>query len=480
MPTRATHLRSLAVLALLVGALLVQASSASAAPPPNDARSAPAAVGALPATISGTTVESTVDADEPPSACGPVSPKGSVWYALSGAGARDLLVALDAGGDMDATVEVFSRQRSQVTSVGCQTTNRRGEATVDFTGVADASYLIRVAPLPNSVQAGFRLRVVAPEPPATPPGPLLPAGGGSGQVDRFGNPDDAWSIQVQEGRAYRINLVTPGKGCARGALFAPGSGFGDQVKPLRCDAQTLFTPVVSGRYSIRVQAPRASRAVIPYRLHAGLAKRDDTAPGIEIANDDRVGGKLRGSGLDSLDLYRFSVTRRSDLKVRLRTTHDFDVSLITDGGNRLGRATGGLEERIRPGRYFIAVRARNGDGGGYTLSRLARTITRSRMLVDGARSGALPAGGSAALQLRVSQQVDGPATFTVERFDPLAGWLFDTRFTPRVRGGLAEVLFRPPTVGRWRVTGSFDGTRIASASEGGTAHFRVTEPPTDG
>ena len=182
--------------------------------------------------------------------------------------------------------------------------------------------------------------------------------------------------------------------------------------------------------------------MIPYRLHAGLAKRDDTAPGIELANDDRVGGRLRGSGLDSLDLYRFSVTRRSDLEVRLRTTHDFDVSLITDGGNRLGRATGGLEERIGPGRYFIAVRARNGDGGGYTLSRLARTITRSRMLVDGARSGALPAGGSAALQLRVSQEVDGPATFTVERFDPLAGWLFDTRFTPRVRGGLAEVLFR--------------------------------------
>ena len=109
-------------------------SAASAAPPPNDARSAPAAVGALPATISGTTVESTVDADEPPSACGPVSPKGSVWYALSSAGARDLLVALDAGGDMDATVEVFARQRSQVSSVGCQTTNRRGEATVDFTG----------------------------------------------------------------------------------------------------------------------------------------------------------------------------------------------------------------------------------------------------------------------------------------------------------------------------------------------------------
>ena len=480
MSPRATHLRSLAVLAAFLAAVLVYAAPASAAPPPNDLRSAPAPVGALPATISGTTVQSTSDADEPPSACGQVGPKGSVWYALANASARDLLVALDAGGDMDATVEVFERQRSQVTSVGCATTNRRGEATVDFAGGAGTSYLIRVAPLPNSVQAGFTLRVVAPQPPASPPGPLLPSGGASGQVDRFGNPDDAWSLRVRKGRAYRINLVTPEKGCVRAALFAPGSGFGDQVKPLRCDAQTLFTPEVSGRYSIRILAPRASRARLAYRLHAGLAKADDTAPGIQIRNDDRVGGKLRGSGLDALDLYRFSITRRSDLRIRLRTTHDFDVSLISDGGNQIGRGVGSLERRVSPGRYFIAVRARNGDGGGYTLSRLTRTITASRTLVDGARATSVPAGGSVGLELRVSQGVDGPATLVVERFDPLAGWLFHSRFNPRVRGGLATVAFRPPSVGRWRVTGAFDGTRIASESRGGTASFRVTEPPTDG
>ena len=110
----ATRLRRLAALAAPLAVLLVQASAASAAPPPNDLRSAPAAVGALPATLSGTTVESTVDIDEPPSSCGAISPKGSVWYALSNAEPRDLLVALDAGGDMDATVEVFRRERSQV------------------------------------------------------------------------------------------------------------------------------------------------------------------------------------------------------------------------------------------------------------------------------------------------------------------------------------------------------------------------------
>jgi hypothetical protein len=64
----------------------------------------------------------------------------------------------------------------------------------------------------------------------------------------------------------------------------------------------------------------------------------------------------------------------------------------------------------------------------------------------------------------------------VERFDPLAGWLFDARFHPSVNAGLAVVDFRRPAIGRWRVSGAFDGTRIASASNGGTAFFRVEEP----
>jgi hypothetical protein len=67
----------------------------------------------------------------------------------------------------------------------------------------------------------------------------------------------------------------------------------------------------------------------------------------------------------------------------------------------------------------------------------------------------------------------------VERFDPLAGWLFDATFRPTARGGRAAVSFRPPTVGRWRVTGTFEGTRRASPSEGGTARVNVEEPLED-
>jgi hypothetical protein len=486
MPSPAKHLRSVSILALLLAGLLVQAAPAAAAPPPNDARAAAQDVGALPATLRGTTVDATIDEDEPFSGCsGPG--KGSVWYAFTAAEAREILVALDADGDMDATVEVFLRQRSQVSSVGCRTTDRRGEATVDLDAAKGGSYLIRVAPLANSVTAGFTLRVVAPDRPAQPPGQPLPAAGASAQVDRFANPDDAWAVSMTAGRTYRINFATPGRGCANAALYAPGtSGFGGaSVRSLRCDAQTVFTPPKSGRYTIFVRAPRASRARIAYRLGAGLARADDTAPGIEIENDDRVSGSLRGSAVDGLDLYRFSVARRSDLRVRLGTTHEFQVLLLTDGGHRLACGCGGagdkqLDRRIAPGRYFLAVRARNGDDGGYVLSRLARTITRSRALAGGERSATISSGSSSQLSLAVSPGVAGRATLLVERFDPIAGWLFDARFHPRVSGGRATVAFRPPSVGRWRVTGAFDGTRRASPSAGGIARFRVTEPVTDG
>jgi hypothetical protein len=485
MPSRSQRLRLLAA-AIVPAALLLQGAPAQAAPPSNDARAAAQEVGALPATLRGTTAEATLDEDEPfPGCSGPI--KNSVWYSLRTAEARAIIVALDAGGEMDATVDVYQRQRSQLTPVSCRATDRRGEATIDLDATRGADYLIRIAPLANSVTEAFSLRVIAPDPPARPPGQALPAGGTSGAVDRLANPDDAWSFELSKGRTYRMNFVNPGRsGCPQAGLFAPGAaGFGGAaVRALECDAQTVFTPPRSGRYTVYVRAPRASRARLPYRLRVGLAGQDDTAPGLEIANDDRVGGALAGAELDVVDLYRFSVARSSDLTIKLETTRDFRVVLLSDGGRRLACGCGPagnkrFEERIRPGRYFLAVRARDGDGGRYVLSRLARTITRSRMLADDQRSAAITIGSAIDLSLNVAPTVDGAATLLVERFDPLAGWLFDARLHPRLRNGRASVSFRPPTVGRWRVTGAFDGTRRASPSDGGTATFTVTEPVTD-
>jgi hypothetical protein len=453
--------------------------SALAVAPPNDARTAPQELGQLPAVARGTTAEATLEEDEPGSACGPI--KNSVWFSFTAPSSRELLVALDAAGDLDATLEVFTRQRSQLTSLTCQRTNRRGEATIDADPAASTTYLVRVAPLANSVDDRFSLRVVLPDEPARPPGLRLPAAGGSGTVDRFANPDDAWSTRMREGRTYRINLVTVGQGCVQVALYPAGSFGSDPAVSLACDDHAVFSAPASGRYTLHVRAPRASRVRLPYRMRVGPAKRDDSAPAVVLSDDRRVSGSLAGDELDALDLYRFSLARRSDLRVRLNTTRDFDLRLLTDGGRRLACSCGStgskeLTRRLSPGRYFIAVRARDGEHGEYVLSRLARTITRSSMLIDGERSATVAPGSTVALALRVTPTVNGRAVMLVERYDPLSGWLFHSRHRRHVSGTAATVSFRPPFVGRWRVTGEYEGTRTSSPSNGGQASLRVLEP----
>ncbi|HWM09750.1 MAG TPA: PPC domain-containing protein, partial [Solirubrobacteraceae bacterium] len=250
---------------------------------------------------------------------------------------------------------------------------------------------------------------------------------------------------------------------------------------LRCDSHTVYVPSASGLHTLHVQAPRASRERIRYRLRVGGTTADDTAPGLRLANDVRVRGGLRGGELDAVDLYRFSIASRSTLRVTLATNASFDLELRRDTGGRLSCACGEpgskeLERRLAPGRYFIAVRARDGAGGRYALRRLARTITRADMR---ASAGSIPPGASVGLELGVTPAVDGPTAMRVERFDPLAGWLFHTVLRPPARGGRAAVSFRPPSVGRWRVTGSFEGTRRAAPSEGGTVRIRVEEPLED-
>jgi hypothetical protein len=462
---------------MLVG-LLWLASPAAAAPPANDARTAAQAL-TLPALVRGTTVDATVDADEPSSGCAGI--KDSVWYSFTAASSRELIVALDAAGDLDAVVEVFTRRRSQLSAVTCEQTNRNGTATLDVDEQAGTDYLIRVGALANSVDDRFTLRVVEPEAPARPPGTPLPARGTTGQVDRLSNPDNAYAARLTEGVTYRINLVTTGPRCTRLDLFAPGAYGRLAEATINCDDETVYTPPRSGVYSLRIQAPRGSRTPRSYRLRVGRAGPDDSAPGLELADDRRVRGSLHGAGLDALDLYRFTVPRRSDLTVRLRTTRDFDLKLLDGRGRRLGCECGEpgektLVRRLRRGSYFIAVQARDGAGGGYVLSRLASVITRATMLADGHRSETVAPGHTVALALRVTPPVGGRATLVIERHDPLAGWLFYAREHPRVQGDAATFPFRPPSVGRWRVTGAYDGTRSSSPSAGGTARFRVQEP----
>jgi hypothetical protein len=276
--------------------------------------------------------------------------------------------------------------------------------------------------------------------------------------------------------------VSSGGRCARAELYADAGAFRDDpVRRLRCDGHSVFAAPANGTYSVLVFAPRASRDRISYRLRVGRAQADDTAPGIRLPNDVRVRGHLQGNELDAVDLYRFTVGRPSVLRLRLRTGRDFDLRLITDTGRRIADERGfagtkEIERRIKPGRYYAVIRARHGAAGRYSLRRVVRTITHSRMLVDGARSTTVGPGRAVTLELAVSPPVAGRAALLIERFDPLAGWLFHSRVNASVIGGHGRLHWVPPTIGRWRVSGEYLGTRRAAPSEGGTVRVMVEEP----
>jgi hypothetical protein len=471
------------VVALLV--LGVLAPAAQAAPPPNDERANAQPLGSLPASVRGTTVDATNEPGETSACVGPTG--GSVWYSLAGAAdARSLVLDFDASGDLDAVVDVYRRDRSQLTQVACGQTNRNGVLTLDFDQDRGAALLIRVAPRPNSVSAGFSMRVVQPDAPEHPPGRALRRSGASGSVDRIANPDDAYSTRMRAGHSYRIHLVSKGR-CATAGLYGPGtSSFsdGDTVRFLDCDDYLLFTPRAGagGRYSIQVRAPRSRRGALPYHLQVAPAGKDDTAPGRTLANDVRVRGSLRGSGTDVVDLYRFAVTRPSVLDLRLRTgDHPFNLQLVGERGRRIACACGEfgsqqLRLRLKPGRYFAAVRARSGADGSYRLSRLTRTITRTRVLVEGKRAATVAPGRTVSIGVHVDPGASGPVTVDVERFDPLAGWQFLTRYERRASGGSAAIAFTPPAVGRYRFHATFDGTRQAAPSGPSRASLLVAEP----
>jgi hypothetical protein len=69
-------------------------------------------------------------------------------------------------------------------------------------------------------------------------------------------------------------------------------------------------------------------------------------------------------------------------------------------------------------------------------------------------------------------------TVTVERFDPVAKWLFFRTYNVNAAGGSATVGFLPPSVGRWRAEASYAGSRTQSPSASGFATLLVAGPLT--
>ena len=275
-------------------------------------------------------------------------------------------------------------------------------------------------------------------------------------VQRFANQDDAWYVDLVRGRTYRLNLVTVGDGCVNLELFPAGtkSFGGSSLRDVSCDAHTVFVAEHDGRYPILVTAPRSSRAVLKYRLRVGAALADDTAPGLRLTADREVRGSLHGSELDALDLYRFGVAHRSDMRIRLATDHRFEVVLDDRRGAGARRRAAPPRRAARP-RPLLRGRPVAGRRERGVRPEAARP--HDHVGPDHRERQPEHHGGpdrAVTLAVRVSPAVDGPATLVVERFDPLDGWLFAARFRPQVSGGTAAVTWTPPALGRYRVAGT--------------------------
>jgi hypothetical protein len=463
------------VAAVVTTAFLLLPAAASAAPPSNDNRANPREL-SLPASVTGTTVDSTLETDEPGS-CAAL--KGSVWYSLTAASDQRIVTSVKNAGNLDGTLQVFERRRSQLRPVICETSDDDGEALASFKPTKGANYLVRVGQLSNSVPGTFRLDVFAPQPPATGPGPQLPAAGVTRTLDSVQNTDDAFSFRMRSGTSYRVNLTTSGEeGCVALELYPPGTrDFEDAspVKRLRCGGYVLFTPGAGegGRYSMRAVAAPRRRGDQRYHLQSALALTDDTAPGLFLGNYQRARGSLQGRGVDTVDLYRFDVARRSDLKLAL-SGGDFELVLLSERGHRIDSTESGeaVSRRISPGRYFAAVRSTSGASGRYSLTRTSRTITSTRIAMEGRSSP----GRRVPITVRVSPGASGPVTVTIQRFDPLGGWLFFRQVRTRASGGTASAGFTPTGVGRWRARAEFAGSRGAAPSETGFVGVLVAGP----
>lgn len=467
-------------------AALGLAPAALAQAPANDNRANAQRLGSPPVTVSGTTVGATRETTDP-AACSQTT--GSVWYRLDGTRAGRLVVRFDAGGDLDATVIVVRRIRSDFSALSCANTDERGNAQIVLETAEEGNYLFMVGQRATSQPGSFRLSLLVPDRPERAPGTELPRAGVTSTVDPLLDQDDVWATRMRRGRTYRINLVTGQDQCVALALYRPRTRSVSEVSPLRsrpCGGYLTFTPGPDGGglYSLLVVA-RSGQGELRYHLEVARADRDDTAPGLPLRNLEQRTGSLSGGSVDVVDLYRFQVSGRSDVVVALAAGKRMqtDLELLDDRGDGIRcacRTTGGARMRLqlKRGRYFLVVRSGEHTSGRYRLRLIVRQITKTGISIDGRGRAFATPGRAVVLAARVSPaRSGGRVRFKIDRFDPFEGWVFSRFLTATVGSdGVARVVWTPPSVGRWRASARFLGTITRSASRSGTASLLVGEP----
>ena len=471
--------------ALLLVVLVSSAAASGSGSPANDEPTGFQRL-RLPALVVGSTKNASTD--QPLPAC--ASTKNDVWYGFASTRQGPIVVRLQAAGELDGVVAVFRQARSRLYPVACATTNAKGRLLLPFYGRRGARYLVAVAQRTGSSAGDFRLRVFRAERPARPPGEPLPTGGVRSAVHPLVDRDDAWSVPMDRGRSYRINLV-PGRGCLPLHLFRPGTDSFRADKPvldLECGGYALFTPGPDGggRYSLLVQSDPDIANLQRYRLEVAPAEADDVAPGVLLSSGAQISERLSGRGIDLVDLYRFGVSEPSEFRAQFvkgpRAT--FAISLLTPTGHAVPTVRSvedrkiTLRKRLPRGHYYLVVRSEDRAGGPYQLQLLVRTVTTTEMLVSGATSVETEPNRALPLTATVTPPgTGGSVRFQFDRLDPLTGWHFVRTLDAFVgTTGTVSTTWTPPTVGYWRVHARFLGTLTAARSTSDTVRVVVSDP----
>jgi hypothetical protein len=151
--------RPVLLLAAAVAALTAT-QAALAQGPVNDNRANAQRLGAAPVSVGGTIVGATREVNDPG---GCAATTNSVWYRLDGTGAGRLIVRLDAADEVDLTIVVLRRIRSETSFVTCRNTDAKGNADLSFGTADEGNCLFMVAQRSSSQPGGFRLSLLAPE-----------------------------------------------------------------------------------------------------------------------------------------------------------------------------------------------------------------------------------------------------------------------------------------------------------------------------
>ncbi len=459
------------MLKLVLGAALAAfafttAPVALAAPPSNDNRATPSTLSAG-ADVTGTTVDATRELNEPPNC--PAKGGDSVWYRYTAPRSGAARVLLETRGGLDATVAIYEVERSTITRIGCAD-SRKGVAFVE--GSLDAgAYLIRVTEREDSEPGTFRLRFsgVLTEPSGT--GRKLPASGRvRGKLNPLTRPFLRVSRKLSAGRSYRVRVsVGSGGECnASIRLRYPD----DDTRFFDCRDYTVITPdpSYSGTHVLTIEEGTQNPGDEPYDVSITPVGSDDLAPGRFLGGFGTARGSVSGRSPDAEDVFRFDVTKRAEITLRLASRGSMGMELRTNGGKRVTSTavngdTGQIRTRLKPGRFYVIVSAADAAGGRYTLSRLTRVITATTVTWDGSGSREKGPGSSSTVRVSTTSGASGRANVRVERFDPQFGWRFYLRRTIAVNGGQGSTTVATREIGQYRAIAEFLGTRRFSPSK---------------